>query len=146
MHEPAETSSTQRSRTRERISVDVTMTIVGSGQEQAGMDTLYVVSGPGRAHVEVTLSGAINMTSAPDTGWLFTVDDNPGGIRATAAHETGHLMGLRDLVPRDQVVPYRPEPGVDIMHYGQFENSPLTAFMVLRPLANRNTVVSYLGR
>lgn len=57
-------------------------------------------------------------------------------------HESGHLLGIRDLYYPGEVVGYNPAPTVDIMRYAQPTNGALTAFMVLSP-ANLNKTIHY---
>ncbi|MEM7052795.1 MAG: RHS repeat-associated core domain-containing protein, partial [Acidobacteriota bacterium] len=128
----------------EAISFDVQFDIVSADQAEQGVDTLTVVPGVGRARVNMTLnlSGG---ESGPDTGTIFTIDNasptSTGGLPAAGAHETGHLMGLRDLYHAGERVPWDPSPSVDIMRGGQITNGARSAAFVLSG-ANGNSVVT----
>lgn len=121
---------------------DVSLSLVGAGNESPGLDTLTVVSGPGVARVLQTLSpGGSN---PPDVGTIYTVDasGNPSGLWGVAPHEVGHLMGLAEM-PKEswfETVPYSPGPQYDIMQSADPTNLPHTAFRVASP-SNWNVLV-----
>ena len=101
---------------------DVKMSIVESGSEDPSKDSLSVVTGRGVAHV--------TQNWGPDSGEIFTEDatNNPSGFAGIAPHETGHLMGLRDLYNSiTKTVPYSPGPSFDIMYGVQPGNSANSA-------------------
>ena len=122
--------------TGQTLTFDVKINIVSPGSENPNTDTLTVIAGPGRSEVKMKAHG-------PDTGKIYTVDttNNQSGMRGISPHETGHLMGLRDMYAKGEVVPHNPTPQGDIMRHAQPGNSPITSFMVLRPSANFNTKV-----
>jgi RHS repeat-associated protein len=126
------------------LTFNVSMTIAVRGSERSDVDTLTVVDGRGRSAVDQHLVGyGTNSPSPHDSGSIYTIDstNNPGGMRAIGAHEAGHLMGMRDTYnEKAGPVPLNTSSAVDIMYYAQFTNSPLTAYMVLRP--NGNSVIT----
>ncbi|HYR29899.1 MAG TPA: RHS repeat-associated core domain-containing protein [Thermoanaerobaculia bacterium] len=116
----------------ETVTVDIDLTIVAPACAVEGVDTLTVVSGYGRA--EVTMTGTTDEGQAiPDFGAIYTRDStgNRSGMQGIAPHEVGHLLGLRDLYAKDEVVPYDPNPSADLMRHAQPTNKPHSAFMIL---------------
>ncbi|MCP3995349.1 MAG: hypothetical protein GY722_09825, partial [bacterium] len=127
--------------TGETLTFSLDISIVNQGAEAEGLDTLVVQTGAGRSSVDMTLDfggGAL----ASDTGTVFTEDatGNPSGMSGVAAHEAGHLMGLKDLYVKGGTVPYNPSPEGDVMRYAQPTNGANSAWWVLHQL-NGNTKV-----
>jgi len=131
---------TESGKNNETISFNFAITIVAPGQQKANTDTLTVVNGTGRSNVQMTLGP----TSIPDTGTLYTNDNtgNPSGMAGIGPHESGHLLGLRDMYSPGETVGYNATPTVDIMRYAQPTNGVQTAFMMLSP-ANLNKTIQY---
>lgn len=125
----------------ENLTFNVQFTIVQKGTEKAGMDTLNVVSGAGRSKVDMSLDIGIFGPLTPDRGTIYTQDttNNPTGMAGVSAHETGHLMGLRDLYPASGVPQFIGGPQHSIMEMAQPDNSADYAWWVLYH-GNGNTI------
>lgn len=126
----------------ENITFQVNISIVAAGQALEGVDTLTVVSERGRSNVQMSLSFG-GGESAFDTGTIFTNDStsNPSGMAGIAAHETGHLFGLRDMYAQGEAVPsWNASPTENIMRFAQPTNGVPTAHWVLHR-SNGNSLV-----
>lgn len=128
----------------ETIKFDVKFKQVNPGAEDKTKDALTVVEGAGRSNVIMTLN-ANDPAARPDRGTIYTQDstNNPSGMEGVAPHETGHLIGLRDMYYNGEVVPYVPGANGNIMRYAQPGNSAGTAFTALKP--NGNNVVVHIN-
>lgn len=128
----------------ETITFDVDFNLVEHRNADPLLDTLVVFSGSGKSKVDMSLNIG-GQESPPDFGEIYTDDPNnrtsTGGMPGIGAHETGHLMGMRDLYEPGEVVPYNPSPDASIMRYSQLTNSAAYASWVLTRY-NGNTVVN----
>jgi RHS repeat-associated protein len=130
----------------EQIAVHLNVSIVAPGKAIDGVDTLNVVSGPGRTNVQMSLFRG-GGESPPDTGSIYTEDttNNPSGMNGIGAHEVGHLMGLPDMYARGESVPFNVSPTAELMRHAQPTNTPFVGSFLLSP-ANGNVVVMRLPR
>jgi RHS repeat-associated protein len=138
-------NQTARGPNGEVIKFNVQLNVVNPNQQVAGRDTLSVVSGAGRTQVQMTLDFGTNRTLRPDTGNIYTRDTtgNPSGMSGIAPHETGHLMGLRDLYPPAGVPAFVDGPQHSIMEMAQPHNNADYGWWVLSPY-NGNATVTYV--
>jgi hypothetical protein len=121
------------------ITFDVQLNVVEANDARPNTDTLTVVQGAGRSHVNrIMRRGA----SLPDSGELFTQDNsgNPSGWSGIAPHEVGHLMGLPDLYVPGVAHPVQTGSDFDIMESAQPDNSAPSAQFAISP-ANLNSHV-----
>ena len=129
----------------ETVTFQLNISIVGQADAVEGVDTIHVLNGSGIANVNMSLS--IGGESTPDMGTIFTQDmtNNPSGMAGVAAHEAGHLMGLRDLYLPGQSVPYDGSAGADLMRHAQPTNGVRTAWWVLSPVNGNSVIYRQMG-